>query len=124
MCSGGLEPSFVLKAFREGADGVLVCGCNLGDCHYTDGNYKTQRRMALLQKVLEQFGIEEPRVQLQWVCASCAEDFILAVDKITTEIKALGPLRANKIAEAEHAATQPGSICEAKTTHIPRLLTA
>ncbi len=50
MCSGGLEPAFVLKAFKEGADGVLVCGCNLGDCHYTDGNYKTLRRMALLRK--------------------------------------------------------------------------
>jgi F420-non-reducing hydrogenase iron-sulfur subunit len=105
MCSGGLEPSFVLKAFKEGADGVLICGCNLGDCHYTDGNYKTLRRMALLQKVLEQFGIEEPRVQLQWVCASCAEDFISAVDKITSEVRALGPFRPQKIAEAGHVAT-------------------
>jgi len=101
MCSGGLEPTFVLKAFKEGADGVLVCGCNLGDCHYTDGNYKTLRRMALLQKVLEQFGIEEPRVQLQWVCASCAEDFVLAVDKITSEVKALGPFKSQSLAEAQ-----------------------
>ena len=90
MCSGGLEPAFVLKAFKQGADGVLVCGCNLGDCHYTDGNYKTLRRMTLLRRLLDQFGIEEPRVRLQWVCASCAEDFVEAVDKITAEIKALG----------------------------------
>ena len=91
MCSGGLEPAYVLKAFKEGADGVLVCGCNLGDCHYTDGNYKTLRRMSLLRKYLDQMGIEEPRARLQWVCASCADDFTEAVDKMTSELKALGP---------------------------------
>jgi len=91
MCSGGLEPAYVLKAFKEGADGVLVCGCNLGDCHYTDGNYKTLRRMSLLRKYLDQMGIEEPRARLQWVCASCADDFTEAVDKMTSELKGLGP---------------------------------
>lgn len=90
MCSGGLEPAFVLKAFKEGADGVLVCGCHLGECHYIDGNYKMLRRMTLLQKLLEQFGIEEPRLQLQWVCASCAEDFTEVVNKMTAEVRALG----------------------------------
>ena len=91
MCSGGLEPAYVLKAFKEGADGVLVCGCNLGDCHYTDGNYKTLRRMTLLRKYLDQMGIEEPRARLQWVCASCADDFTEAVDKMTSELRELGP---------------------------------
>jgi F420-non-reducing hydrogenase iron-sulfur subunit len=91
MCSGGLEPAYVLKAFKEGADGVLVCGCNLGDCHYTDGNYKTLRRMSLLRKYLDQMGIEEARARLQWVCASCADDFTEAVDKMTSELKELGP---------------------------------
>jgi len=91
MCSGGLEPAYVLKAFKEGADGVLVCGCNLGDCHYTDGNYKTLRRMSLLRKYLDQIGIEEPRARLQWVCASCADDFTEAVDKMTSELRELGP---------------------------------
>jgi F420-non-reducing hydrogenase iron-sulfur subunit len=91
MCSGGLEPAYVLKAFKEGADGVLVCGCNLGDCHYTDGNYKTLRRMSLLRKYLDQMGIEEPRARLQWVCASCADDFTEAVDKMTSELRELGP---------------------------------
>lgn len=95
MCSGGLEPAFVLTAFKEGADGVLVCGCKLGDCHYIDGNYQTLRRMTLLRKLLNQFGIEEPRVRLQWVCASCTEDFVDAVDKITTDIKAIGPFQTN-----------------------------
>jgi F420-non-reducing hydrogenase iron-sulfur subunit len=91
MCSGGLEPAYVLKAFKEGADGVLVCGCNLGDCHYTDGNYKTLRRVSLLRKYLDQMGIEEPRARLQWVCASCADDFTEAVDKMTSELRELGP---------------------------------
>ena len=93
MCSGGLEPAYVLKAFKEGADGVLVCGCNLGDCHYTDGNYKTLRRMTLLRKYLDQMGIEEARARLQWVCASCADDFTEAVDKMTSELKELGPTK-------------------------------
>jgi F420-non-reducing hydrogenase iron-sulfur subunit len=97
MCSGGLEPSFVLKAFKEGADGVLVCGCNLGDCHYTDGNYKTLMRMTLLKKLTEQLGIEEPRLRLQWVCASCAEEFSNAVNKITEDVRALGPYRKEKV---------------------------
>jgi F420-non-reducing hydrogenase iron-sulfur subunit len=92
MCSGGLEPAYVLKAFERGADGVLVCGCNLGDCHYVDGNYKTLRRMSLLRKYLDQMGVEEPRARLQWVCASCADDFTEAVDKMTAELKKLGPL--------------------------------
>jgi len=97
MCSGGLEPAFVLKAFKEGADGVLVCGCNLGDCHYIDGNYKTLMRMTLLKKLTNQLGIEEPRVRLQWVCASCAEDFVTAVNKITEDVRALGPYRQEKV---------------------------
>jgi F420-non-reducing hydrogenase iron-sulfur subunit len=102
MCSGGLEPAFVLKAFKEGADGVLVCGCNLGDCHYVDGNYKTLMRMTLLKKLVKQLGIEEERVRLQWVCASCAEDFVQAVNTITNDVKALGPYGRIKIeAEAE-----------------------
>ena len=92
MCSGGLDPTYVLKAFREGADGVLVCGCNPGDCHYVEGNYKALRRVSLLQKMLQQFGIEPQRLQLHWVCASCGDDFVDAVDGMTTELKKLGPL--------------------------------
>jgi len=100
MCSGGLEPVFVLKAFKEGADGVLVCGCNLGDCHYVDGNYKTLMRMTLLKKLVKQLGIEDERVRLQWVCASCGEDFIQAVNTITNDVKALGPYTQIKIEAA------------------------
>lgn len=107
MCSGGLEPAFVLKAFSEGADGVLVCGCNLGDCHYIDGNYKTLARMTLLKKLVKQLGIEDERLRLQWVCASCADDFVDAVNKITEDVKKLGPYQKRQITdEVETASVQ------------------
>ncbi len=99
MCSGGVEPSFILKAFAEGADGVLICGCKLGECHYADGNYKALRSLTLLQKMVGQLGIEEPRLRLQWVCASCVEDFVKCVNKITTDVKALGPVRGHEISD-------------------------
>jgi F420-non-reducing hydrogenase iron-sulfur subunit len=96
MCSGGLSPFFILKALEAGADGVLICGCSPGDCHYREGNYKTIRRMTLLKKVLEQLGIEQERVQLHWVCASCGDEFVDVVNKMTAEIKQLGPLHAGE----------------------------
>jgi F420-non-reducing hydrogenase iron-sulfur subunit len=74
MCSGRVDPQFVLKAFREGADGVLISGCHPGDCHYQDGNTKALRRHRLLSKVLEQFGIERERFRLEWVSASEGTD--------------------------------------------------
>lgn len=92
MCSGRVDPQFVLKALREGADGVLIAGCHPGECHYVDGNIKTWRRFILLKKLLGQLGIEEERVQLVW--ASASEGTVLAesVDKMTEEVRALGPL--------------------------------
>ena len=75
MCSGRVDPTFVLKAFELGADGVLVCGCHPGDCHYSEGNYKAARRMPLLKTVLETFGIEPERFRLEWVSASEGEKF-------------------------------------------------
>jgi F420-non-reducing hydrogenase iron-sulfur subunit len=92
MCCGGIEPAFILKAFSEGADGVLVCGCNPGECHYIDGNLKALKMITLLRKMTEQLGIEEPRLRLQWICASCFEDFVRVVGEITEDVKALGPL--------------------------------
>jgi len=67
MCSGRVDPQFVLKAFEEGADGVLIGGCHPGDCHYQEGNYKALRRFRLLQRVLKQFGVDEQRVRLEWI---------------------------------------------------------
>ncbi|MGA8849471.1 MAG: hydrogenase iron-sulfur subunit [Dehalococcoidia bacterium] len=97
MCSGGVSPAFILKAFQAGADGVLICGCNPGDCHYREGNYKAVRRVTLLKKVLERLGIEEQRLQLHWVCASCGDEFVEVVNNITAELKELGPLRAGEM---------------------------
>jgi F420-non-reducing hydrogenase iron-sulfur subunit len=93
MCSGRVDPQFVLKALREGADGVMIAGCHPGECHYVDGNIKTLRRFILLKKLLSQFGVEEERVQLVW--ASASEGIVLAqaVDRMTEQVRSLGPLR-------------------------------
>jgi len=95
MCSGRVEPTFILKAFQLGADGVLVLGCHPGDCHYTEGNYKTLRRMSLLKKMLAQLGVEEERVRLDWVSASEGDHFVSIVNDMTEKVRALGPFRQN-----------------------------
>lgn len=92
MCTGRVDPSFVVKAFKEGADGVLICGCHPGDCHYSEGNYKTQRRVPLLKKMLKQFGIEEERVRLEWISASEGDRFASLVNDMTAKLKELGPI--------------------------------
>jgi F420-non-reducing hydrogenase iron-sulfur subunit len=92
MCSGRVDPLFVLKAFREGADGVLICGCHPGDCHYLEGNYKTMRRVPLLRKLLEQFGIEPERLRLEWVSAAEGDVFAKVVEDMVEKVRALGPL--------------------------------
>jgi len=93
MCSGRVDPQFVLKALLEGADGVMIAGCHPGECHYVEGNIKALRRYILLKRMLKQWGIEEERVQLVW--ASASEGNILAefVDRMTEEVRALGPLQ-------------------------------
>lgn len=93
MCSGRVEPALILKAFTAGADGVLVLGCHPGDCHYTEGNYKAARRIPLLKKMLEQFGIEDERVRLDWVSASEGANFVSIVNDITDKVRKLGPFQ-------------------------------
>jgi F420-non-reducing hydrogenase iron-sulfur subunit len=92
MCSGRLDPTFVLKAFSEGADAVLVSGCHPGECHYIEQNYKALRRFELLQRTIGALGIEPRRLQLVW--ASAAEGVRLAneIARVTEEVRALGPL--------------------------------
>jgi len=92
MCSGRLDPTFVLKALSGGADGVLITGCHPGECHYLEQNYKALRRYMLLKRTLTQMGIEPGRVKLVW--ASAAEGVHLAAEitKLVEEIRALGPL--------------------------------
>jgi F420-non-reducing hydrogenase iron-sulfur subunit len=93
MCSGRVEPAFVLRAFELGADGVLVLGCHPGDCHYAEGNYKALRRMMLLKRTLKQLGIEDERFQLDWVSASEGDRFSHIVNEMTERVRALGPFK-------------------------------
>ena len=92
MCSGRIEPTFIMKALYEGADGVLIAGCHPGDCHYQEGNYKALRRYRMLKKVLPDYGIDPGRIRLEWVAASEGERFANVVDDFTEEIRNLGPL--------------------------------
>ena len=92
MCSGRIDPSFVLEAFKDGADGVLVAGCHLpSDCHYISGNFKAQRRISLLRKVLANFGIEPQRLRLEWISASEGDKFASVVKSMVEDLKKLGP---------------------------------
>jgi len=91
MCSGRVEPSFILKAFASGADGVLICGCHPGDCHYQEGNYRCLRRFTLLQKYIIQMGIESERLKLEWISASEGKQFAELVNSFTETITELGP---------------------------------
>lgn len=92
MCSGRVDPTFVLKALSEGADGVLITGCHPGDCHYLEQNYKTLRRHRLLQRTLEQLGIEPDRVKLSWSSAAEGAQFAQTLTEFVEEVRALGPL--------------------------------
>jgi len=91
MCSARIDPTFVLRALTDGADGVLICGCHPGDCHYSEGNYKMMRRYPLLKKLLADYGIEEERVRLEWVSASEGQRFADIVNDMTERVRALGP---------------------------------
>ena len=95
MCSGRVDSTFVLKAFQRGADGVLICGCHPGDCHYSEGNHKAARRIPLLKKMLAQLGVEEERVRLEWVSASEGDRFASIVNEMTEQIRKLGPFSRN-----------------------------
>lgn len=93
MCSGRIDPQFVLTALRRGADGVLIGGCHPGDCHYQEGNYKCLRRYQLLQQLLGQMGIEPERVRLEWISASEGDRLRDVVNDMVAKLKQLGPLQ-------------------------------
>lgn len=94
MCSGRVDPSFVLKALKNGADGVLVSGCHLGDCHYISGNEYTKERFEKLHSFLiKQLGIDPKRVRLEWVSASEGKRFAEVITEFTNQIKELGPFK-------------------------------
>jgi F420-non-reducing hydrogenase iron-sulfur subunit len=96
MCSGRVDPQFVLEAFARGADGVLIGGCHPGDCHYVEGNYKTLRRFEMLKRMLQGMGIEEGRLRLEWISASEGERVRSVVNEMVDIIRALGPLNFPK----------------------------
>ena len=93
MCSGRVDPTFIVRAFRLGADGVIVSGCHPGDCHYQEGNYKALRRFLLLRRLLADFGIEPERLRLVWVSASEGAQWAKITEEMEATIRGLGPLR-------------------------------
>ncbi len=92
MCSGRVDPQFILKAFANGADGVLVAGCHPGDCHYIEGNYKTMGRMPIIHKMLQQLGIEKERFRLEWISASEGERVAEVANEMAETLKKSGPI--------------------------------
>ena len=91
LCSGMIHPNLVIDAFTKGADGVLVCGCHLGDCHYIDGNVKTERRAEAIKLMLEDFGIEEDRFGLEWISAAEGPRFAQVMTEFTEQVRRVGP---------------------------------
>ncbi|MCL2205424.1 MAG: hydrogenase iron-sulfur subunit [Treponema sp.] len=89
-CSSRVNPLFVLRAFQKGADGVIICGCHPGDCHYNTGNYYTRRRMTLLFSLLDYIGIERDRTHVEWVSAAEGAKFAATMDNFAAKIHALG----------------------------------
>ena len=101
MCSGRVDPQFVLEAFAKGADGVLIGGCHPGDCHYQEGNYKALRRYYLLKRMLREMGIEEERFRLEWISAAEGERVRTVVNDMVQKVRALGPRKMNPAIEPE-----------------------
>jgi len=115
MCSARVEPQFVFKALREGADGVLIAGCHPGECHYVEGNIKTLRRYYLLKRLVRQLGIEAERVQLCWASASEGNVLAEAVNRMTAQLRALGPLRWRQTVlseDGEESAAAPVAVAK------------
>ncbi|MBI4865238.1 MAG: hydrogenase iron-sulfur subunit [Candidatus Riflebacteria bacterium] len=102
MCSGRLDPQFVLQAFKEGADGVLIGGCHPNDCHYIEGNYKALRRMTLLKRMMESMGIEKARVRLEWISASEGLKLQEVVNEMTEQLKKLPPMSRMEPTQVAH----------------------
>ena len=98
-CSGRVSAELVLKTFHEGADGVLVLGCHIGDCHYIDGNHRTSKRIPMLRQLLGYAGIEPERLRLEWVSAAEGDRFARIVNEFTEEVRQLGPIKNVMVTE-------------------------
>ncbi len=112
MCSGGIDPVFILKAFERGADGILVSGCHPNDCHYNSGNFHARRRWEFFDNLLKFTGVEKERLQFSWVSASEGKKFVDVVTKVTNDIKALGPFVSYKKLNDEFTAEFPEAVNE------------
>lgn len=97
MCTGMVDPKYVIKALLSGADAVLISGCHPGDCHYINGNYKARRRIKLLSEILTTFGFDPRRLKLTWVGASEGNEFAATVNHLVEEVRALGPSETTAI---------------------------
>lgn len=93
MCSGRVDPQFILQAFHKGADGVMILACHPGDCHYKEGNYRTLQRHRMVIRLLEQFGIDQRRCRFDYVSAGEGEKFIQVMTDMVNTIKTLGPAK-------------------------------
>jgi len=105
MCSGRVDPQFILDAFAKGADGVVLGGCHPGDCHYVEGNYKTLRRYRLMRRMLDQMGIEQDRLRLEWISAAEGDRVQKVMTEMTETVRKLGPLKlevAGRIQAGSH----------------------
>ncbi len=99
MCSGRIDPEFIMEAFAKGADGVLIGGCHPGDCHYSEGNYKCLRRYDLLQRYIEQMGIDTRRLRLEWISAAEGKKLQEVVNEMTNTLKEIGPSKIKHVVE-------------------------
>ena len=98
-CSGRVSPELVLRAFMQGADGVMVLGCHIGDCHYGDGNHRTAKRFPVYQQLMDYMGIEKERLWVQWVSASEGQLFAQVVTEFTERLRGMPPMRGKLIRE-------------------------
>jgi len=96
MCSGTIDPLYILEAFQKGADGVFIGGCHPGDCHYMAGNYKTRRKVSLVKRLLSQLGVSPQRIRLEWVSAAEGQAFAQVVTDFIEKVKELGPSPLNQ----------------------------
>ena len=122
MCSGRVDPAFVLKAFALGADGVLIAGCHPGDCHYVDQNYKTMRRVAMLRSFLHQMGIDGERLRLVWASAAEGQHLAESIDKFVADVRRMGPMQWSANWEEEGRPTEIWEALEreaADATEVP-----
>ncbi|SNB44946.1 hydrogenase iron-sulfur subunit [Geobacter sp. DSM 9736] len=92
MCSGRVEPEFILRSFENGADGVIILACHPGDCHYKEGNYRAAQRSVIMKQLLGQFGIEEERFRMDYVSAGEGEKFVRVIGEMVESVRQLGPL--------------------------------